>query len=93
MNFKKIITLLLAFMLCLSFVACTDVSDSQTDSKSEEISFKEKVFVDNENCTFKITGVEPDSFWGYTLNAELENKTDKNLMFSLEELRQIIANL
>lgn len=45
----------------------------------------EIVLFDNENCTMIITGFDPENFWGYTLNVYLENKTDKNLMFSINE--------
>ena len=48
------------------------------------ITFQETVFVDDENCTFTIKSIDPDGDWGYTLNAFLENKTDLNLMFSLD---------
>lgn len=41
----------------------------------------ETVCVDDENCTFVITSVNPDGDWGYTLNCYLENKTDRSLGF------------
>lgn len=40
------------------------------------------VVVDNENCTFTIKSVDPNGDWGFTLNVQCENKTDKTLMFS-----------
>ncbi len=40
--------------------------------------------MDNEECTIKITGIDPDNTWGYTLNAELTNKSsEKTYMFSV----------
>lgn len=49
-------------------------------------SFEEYVIVDNESCLMKITGIEEDEIWGFTLKAYLENKTaDKELMFSMNE--------
>lgn len=61
------------------------------DTNSENIpvpaiTFQETVFVDDENCTFTIKSIDPDGDWGYTLNAFLENKTDLNLMFSLNDV-------
>lgn len=49
-------------------------------------SSKEVVLVENENITVKVTGTETDSIWGYTLKVFLENKTDKNLMFSVDDV-------
>lgn len=43
------------------------------------------VIVDNENITVIVTGYDPDNFWGYTANMYLVNKTDKELMFSVDE--------
>lgn len=48
--------------------------------------FQEIVLVDNDSVTFKITAVETDNFWGYTLKVFLENKTDKELMFALDNV-------
>ncbi len=44
----------------------------------------ERVLFDDENVTMIVTGFDPDSIWGYTLNVYLENKTDKTLMFSID---------
>ena len=59
------------------------------DTSSEEIpvpgiTFQETVFVNDENCTFTIKSIDPDGTLGYTLKVFLENKTDLNLMFSLD---------
>lgn len=46
--------------------------------------FEEITVIDNESCTIKITGIEPNSIAGYTLNAYLENKSpDTTEMFSV----------
>ena len=47
--------------------------------------FESIVLVDNEDITFSITGIEEDGLMGYTLKVFLENKTDKELMFTLED--------
>lgn len=55
------------------------------EPEKPEIVFEEIVVVDNEFCTIKITGINPDNMWGYTVNTFLENKsTDKTYMFSLD---------
>lgn len=93
---KRIPCLILGCGLLLSLSACTAPvsnpnpstlpSASQAEPSSTaatEAKFEEVVLVDNENALFKITAIEDDSIWGYTLKAHLENKTDKELMFSL----------
>ena len=103
MKLKKILSLLLAVFVCVSFAACgatettepaateavtEATTEAATDNSGEEknTGFEEKVFVDDENCTFKITEIDPDNEWGYTLKAYLENKTDKNLMYTMEDV-------
>lgn len=50
------------------------------------IIFTEMVVVDNEQCTIKITSIEVDDVWGYTIKAFLENKSaDKTYMFAVED--------
>lgn len=44
------------------------------------------VLVDNDEITVIATGFDPGSVWGYTMNLYLVNKTDKTLMFSLENV-------
>lgn len=52
--------------------------------KEPELVFEEIVAVDNEECTIKITGVDPDNWMGFGLNVYLENKSpDKTYMFSV----------
>lgn len=97
---KKTAQLLLALLLIFCLSACgSGTSDSPKGSSApvsdsgstaadtpaqEEISFTEVVAVDNDLCTIKITGIDPDNLWGYTLNAYLENKSaDKTYMFSV----------
>lgn len=57
----------------------------EEDNSKTEISFAEIVAVDNDECTIKITGIDPDNLWGYTLKTQFENKSaDKTYMFSVE---------
>ncbi len=50
-----------------------------------EVDFEEVVVVDNEYCAIKITGIEDDSLWGYTLKTVLENKSaETTYMFAVD---------
>ncbi len=42
------------------------------------------VLVDNEYVTVIVTGYEHDDIWGYTVNLFMVNKTDSNVMFSVD---------
>ena len=56
----------------------------ETETLAEEISFEELTVVDNDECSLVIKSLNPDGFWGYTLDVELENKSaEKNYMFSV----------
>ncbi|MCD8189358.1 MAG: hypothetical protein LUD78_03935 [Clostridiales bacterium] len=59
--------------------------ETATADEQQEATFEELVVVENDECVIKLTGIDPDNLWGYTLNAELENKSsDKTYMFSVE---------
>lgn len=61
-----------------------ETNSSKDDSKNE-ISFTEIVAVDNGECTIKITDIDPNNLWGYSLKVELENKSaEKTYMYSVE---------
>lgn len=95
--YKKTISFLAAVSIITALTACgsskepvkqepTVTGAAQTEAPTQSsapVHFEEIVIVDDENCIFKITAVEEDSIWGYTLKAYLENKTDKELMFSI----------
>lgn len=62
-------------------------ADVKADKKEDagEISFTEITVVDNDECVIKITGIDPDNMWGFTLNAQCENKSaDKTYMFCVD---------
>lgn len=60
-------------------------NDQNNNENKNEITFSGLVAVDNAECIIKITEIDPDNFWGYTLKVQLENKsTDKTYMFSVE---------
>ena len=46
----------------------------------------EQVIIDNDDICFVILGTEIDKIWGYTINCFIENKTDKTLMFSWDDV-------
>lgn len=56
------------------------------ETTAPEETFEEIVLAENDDITFKITGVENDPIWGYTLKVYLENKTEKELMFSVDNV-------
>lgn len=62
-----------------------DAEKPKPEEKGPEITFQELTVIDNEACAVKITGIDPDNMWGFTLKANLENKSeDKTYMFSLQ---------
>ena len=61
----------------------TEVTTAATEET--EASFAEMVLVDNDDLIFKITGIDENGLMGYTLKVFLENKTDKELMFTAED--------
>ncbi len=93
---KKLLCLLLGLMLALS--ACVSDSGSETQGPSSptaaptkateatEPAFQEMVLVDNETTVVKVTAIDEQGFWGYTLKVYLENKTDKELMFAVDSV-------
>lgn len=60
-------------------------TEAATEAAKELAEFEEIIAVDNEYCTIKITGIDADSLWGYSLKVYLENKsTDKTFLFSVD---------
>ena len=62
----------------------TEATTAET-TEATIAAFESIVLVDNEDITFSITGIEEYGLMGYTLKVFLENKTDKELMFTLED--------
>lgn len=56
-----------------------------TQPDIREPQLKNQILVDNDRCLVQITDIREDSVWGYTLKVYLENRTQKELMFSLED--------
>ena len=47
---------------------------------------KDIVLADNDSCRIVVTGFETDDILGYAMNIYIENKTDKELMFSTDDV-------
>ncbi len=62
-----------------------DEAEPEEETEAEpELSFEEITVADNDQCSIVITGLDPDSIWGYTLDVVLENKSeDTTYMFSV----------
>ncbi len=73
----------------------SEIATSETtESIQEEVeaeqgntdSFEEISVVDNEYCSITITELDEDNFWGYSLKATLENKSeDTTYMFTVQD--------
>jgi hypothetical protein len=59
---------------------------SLTQDNKPNYSLIDTVIVDDENVAFTITSVKDSGFWGFTLKVFCENKTDKDLMFSWDNV-------
>lgn len=64
----------------------TQATTETTAPATTAPAFQEIVLADNDDVTVKIVAVEEDNLWGYTLKAFLENKTDKKLMFTMDNV-------
>ncbi len=63
----------------------SDGKNTSDKNDPDAISFNEQTIVDNEHCTIRITGIDPDGFWGYTLHVYMENKSsDTTYMISVD---------
>ena len=94
---KRILLTLSALALVLSLAACGEApstdetvnnpSVSVTEpSQPETSNFSPLTLVDSDQFTVKLSGIDPKGFWGYTLQVFIENKTDKELMFSTDDV-------
>ena len=43
-----------------------------------------QLLVENDECAMYIVGFDEDNLWGYTMTLYLENRSDRNLMFSTD---------
>lgn len=92
---KKLFSIFLALLIVFSFAACgkpeTDPEITPDDTPDAPASGNAIVIenykvVDNEECTFTIVSIDPDDSSGYTMNVLLENHSDLELMFALDDV-------
>ena len=63
----------------------TETTVPETTVATEPVA-SEIVLVDNEACTVKVTGFDPNGILGYGVKFFLENKIDESLMFSVKDV-------
>ena len=92
---KKMLYASLVAVLILMLSGCSRTANSETQTPATDTtatetatqpSFQGMVLADNETATVKITTIDESNFWGYTLKVFLENKTDKELMFTVDSV-------
>lgn len=99
---NKILSILLAILFVVTLAACGETTETHEDTVQNPVQeteaaevpaettapvvFEETILVDDENCTFKVTAIDADNLWGYTLKVYLENKTNKELTFSVNDV-------
>lgn len=80
---KKFCMIVLCLLMMAQTLGMSDAREEEKEDGSEE--FQEVVVADNEECAVIIREIDPDDLWGYTLKAQMENKSsDKTYMFSVE---------
>lgn len=63
----------------------TETQTTEETPNTADVIFEEMTVVDNDYCTIRITSIDPDALWGYTLTTYLENKSaDTTYMFSVQ---------
>lgn len=58
--------------------------EENIETYSYEVADTDLVLVDNENVRVLVRGFTPDDLFGYAVNAYVENRTDKLLMYSIK---------
>lgn len=88
---KRFTALFLVLAMAILFVGCVAENGPEggiqgtPSNTASDTDFEEVVVVDNSECVIKITGIDPDNMWGYTLKTELENKSsDTTYMFTID---------
>lgn len=63
----------------------TGNSTENSSGTQTDIGMPETVIVDEAQCAFAVTSVDPEGSFGYTVNVRCENRSDRTLMFSWDE--------
>ena len=67
-------------------------AENKPEPTEEAAAFEEITVIDNEKCLVKITDLDPDNGWGYTVKAYVENRSaEKNFMFSVKSAAVSVA--
>ena len=61
------------------------LGEDKASSAVREPAAADLVLVDDDNCSVIITGYEPDNSWGYAMKLYLVNKTDRDMVFSVDD--------
>lgn len=64
----------------------SSIKDDDSNIAKAAYTLSDYVVVDNADFTFTIKSINPNGDWGFTLNVFCENKTDKTLMFSWDNV-------
>lgn len=78
-------------LVALLLTGCSTETTSNTETTTptetnETVDFQEQVIIDNDYCTVTLKEVDEDGLWGYDWKLNLVNKTDKTLMFGMENV-------
>ena len=60
------------------------LGEENASAAVREPAASDHVLVDDDNCAVIITGFEPDNSWGYAMKLYLVNKTDRDMVFSVD---------
>ena len=60
------------------------LGEENASAAVREQAASDHVLVDDDNCAVIITGFEPDNSWGYAMKLYLVNKTDRDMVFSVD---------
>ncbi len=75
----------LAICLCLLLLLSACAGEKEAPAQAPQNDFQELLVLENDSCAVKITGLQPETLFGYGVNVYLENKTgDKSLMFTCD---------
>lgn len=60
------------------------LGEDAVQNNTRETGENDLTLFENDQCAMRVTGVNPDGEWGYTLDVTLVNNTDQDVYFSVE---------
>jgi len=94
--FKKVFATLCVLAMLFSFGCTAEPTETEkptekptqsgTEAPTTGQASKEMKLVDNGHCTVTVKGYDEKDLFGYSVKVFLENKTDKELMFSVDNV-------